>query len=106
MTVRKIEKIQLDEYKELKNAERLNEIASGLAQETKRFEQSKNQLSRKWKGNAASEYITKMNRVEEEIWMHSREIRKVANQLQSIVARTRAAEKEANDVAQQRNYNR
>lgn len=104
MTITKVEKIQLDEYKELKNAERLDEIANGLFQDIKGLEQSKNQLSKKWKGYAVSEYISKMNRVEQEILMHSREIKEAAVLLRSVAARTKEAEEKAIDIAQQRSY--
>ena len=50
-------KIQLDEYKEIKNADRLDEIAKKLNESARRIEQSKCDLSKKWQGTAASEYI-------------------------------------------------
>lgn len=97
-------KIQLDAYKEIKNADRLDEIAKKLNESARRIEQSKCDLSKKWQGTAASEYIAKMNQMEESIRMRSREIRKTSALLHFIVEKTRQAEARAEEIAQTREY--
>ena len=97
------EKIHLNEYKETKSADRLDEIAIKLSQSAQKIEQSKFLLAKKWEGNSALAYIAKMNRLEESIRMSSHQIRKASEQLHLIVEQTRQAEAKAEEIAQTRN---
>lgn len=98
-------KIHLDEYKETKSADQLNEIAIKLSQSARKMEQSKSLLSKKWKGTAALEYIAKMNRLEESIWLSSCQIREVSEQLHIIVEQTRQAEAKIEEIVRTRECN-
>ena len=98
----KIEKLHVDEYKERKNADRLIEIAGKLNRSAGKIDQLKMHLLRGWESPSTSEYIAKMNCVEEKIQGDAHELRKIAEQINCIVSKTIQAEEEAKYIVQQR----
>lgn len=105
MVADKIEKIQLDEQSEIKNAKKLREISDRLNNCLKEMEQSRTNLTKSWKGSSASEYIAKVAKVENEIRLNSKELRMAAEQIDTIVVQMRQAEEKAEDIALHRNCN-
>lgn len=104
MALDNTEKIQLDEYRETKSKERLYEIADKLTQRANEIEGLRSHLSENWKGPAVAEYLSKFGKTGEEVRMESDAIRKIAEQLEHIIKRTKQAEEKAGDLGKQRSY--
>lgn len=99
------EKIEFDFKQALRQADRIDTIASNLSELSgKEFGGSLENLSANWKGDNASIYMAKGNRLQEQMNGTAKELHAVAADIRVIARRLYNAEMNAWRIANSRTY--
>ena len=97
--------IEFDFRQAIKRAEELEEIAANMRKlANDDLEDSLQNLSTVWKGEAASAYINKGISLREKILKSSNDLKKTAGTIRNVARRTYNAEMAAYRIAMERDY--
>lgn len=99
--------IQMDFKQAIKRAEELEEIAGGMdGLANKNLEETLQELSLAWKGEAGDLYLQKASALKEKILKSAKDLKSTASTIRNIARRVYDAEMRAYRLAMERKYKR
>lgn len=97
--------IEFDFRQAMNRADELDQVASEMKRMANNDMQSSlQQLSTAWKGEAASEYLTKGGRLKDKVLKSANDLNKTAATIRSVARRVYNAEMTAYRIAMERDY--